>query len=161
MRTTKQKIILLIVTAQLSSCCRQSFPQPPSQPTETTVITETVHDTTVVVRQDSAAIQALIECDSTGQAYIAQILELQSGTKVRQHLELNQGILQATAEVDSIQIYLTFKQRDKQTVKYVTVEKPVIVETNVIRPWQKFLMMLGAILIAATVIRLIIRFVPR
>ena len=42
----------------------------------TTTITETLHDTIITIQPDSSMIQALVECDSTGQAYLRQIRQL-------------------------------------------------------------------------------------
>ena len=97
------------------SCSRRQYPVQTTQTTSVTTITEVQHDTIVTVQPDTSMLQALIECDSTGQAYLREINQLKSSSYLHQSLNLTNNILTATAAVDSMDIYLTYKDRYQTT----------------------------------------------
>lgn len=157
----KNTLIITITITILSACAKQNYPQRPSEPTLTTVITETVHDTTILLQPDTAILQALILCDSTGSAYLQQLKTLQANTRIHQQLQITKDTLTATTTIDSLAIYLTWKQRETQTTITKYVEVPVIKQTNIIKPWQKTLMLIGAAFLLSLFILLITRCLPR
>lgn len=147
--------------AALTSCARQNYQQQPNGPTQATVITETVHDTTILLQPDTAILQALILCDSTGSAYLQQLQTLQANTRIHQQLQIEYDTLTVTTTIDSLKIYLTWKQRDTTTTIIKPVEIKVPVETNILKPWQKTLMLIGAAFLMSIVAITIFRFLPR
>lgn len=150
-----------MATAALSSCARQHFQQQPNEPSNASVITETIHDTTILLQPDTAILQALIHCDSTGQVYLQQLRTLQANTRVHQQLKLTGNTLTATTTIDSMAIYLEWKQRDTKTTITQYVEVPVMQQTNIIKPWQKAMMLIGAAFLLSLFILLITRCLPR
>lgn len=75
------------------------------------VVTETIRDTVIQIRPDSSIVQALIMCDSTGRARLEEISTLKESARIRQTLALKDNKLTAKSVVDSMGIYLTYKER--------------------------------------------------
>lgn len=75
------------------------------------VVTETIRDTVIQIRPDSSIVQALIMCDSTGRARLEEIRTLKESARIRQTLALKDNKLTAKSVVDSMGIYLTYKER--------------------------------------------------
>lgn len=157
----KNTPLILMATAALYACSQKTYQQPPNEPTNTTIITETIHDTTIVLQPDTATIIALIRCDSTGQAYLEQLQELQANTNIHQQLQIENNRLSATAKIDPMAIYLTWKQRDTATTIIKPIEIQIPVETNILHPWQKALMLIGAATLTAIALLLIAKKLPR
>ena len=109
------------------------------------------------IQPDSSMIQALVECDSTGQAYLRQIHQLKAGTQIRQTIHLEGGRLTATAAIDSMSIYLTYKDRYQTTEITRTETNTVTVTANILKSWQKLLMFIGALALIITAIRLYLK----
>ena len=104
-------------------------------------------------------IQALVECDSTGQAYLRQIRQLKAGTQIRQTIHLEGGRLTATSAIDSMSIYLTYKERYQttETTRTETNTVTVTVTTNILKSWQKLLIFIGALALIITAIKLYLK----
>ena len=77
-------------------------------------VTETIKDTVIQVQPDSPIVQALIRRDSTGRARLEEIRTLKEYARVQQTLELKDNRLTAKAVVDSMGIYLTYKERHRE-----------------------------------------------
>lgn len=75
------------------------------------VVTDTIRDTVIQIRPDSSIVQALIMCDSTGRARLEEIRTLKESARIRQTLALKDNKLTAKSVVDSMGIYLTYKER--------------------------------------------------
>ena len=150
-------ILVISVLLPLSSCSRRQYPQHSADTVTTTTVTETLHDTVITIQPDTSMIQALIECDSTGQAYLRQIHQLKAGTQIRQTLHLEAGHLTATAAIDSMSIYLTYKDRFQTTETTRTETDTVTLTTNILKSWQKLLMFIGALALIITAIRLYLK----
>ncbi len=146
--------ILLAWLLSLASCSRRQYPQTATATTSVTTITEIRRDTVITVQPDSSILQALIECDSTGRAYLKEIDQLKSSATLHQNLHLQDNVLTATAAVDSMDIYLTYKDRYQTTTNTTTETRTVTVTTNILKPWQKLLMYLGALAALAIALRL-------
>lgn len=140
----KFNIILLSALAAVS-CCPKLYPHRTENIEHTDTITETVRDTVVQIQPDSSIVQALLECDSTGQARLAEIRTLKESARVRQTLALKDNKLTAKSVVDSMGIYLTYKERYREEQKSQIVETIIEKEVNVLKWWQKSLMALGLI----------------
>jgi hypothetical protein len=71
------------------------------------------HDSLIIVPADTASIQALVNCDSTGKAFISAVLNSQNGAQNANipRISLNNNILSVSCECDSISIFLTWYNR--------------------------------------------------
>lgn len=116
----------------------------------TVTVTETVRDTVVHVRPDSTIVRALIRCDSTGRARLEEIRMLRESSRLQQTLAVESPAepyqptaVTVRAVVDSMGIYLTFRERHREEQQTRTVETVVEKEVNVLRWWQTALMWMG------------------
>ena len=158
----KQKSILaaaLLIT--LSGCCPKLYPHTTENTERIVTVTETVRDTVIQVRPDSSIVQALIRCDSTGRARLEEIQTLKQSKRFRQTISLQGNRLTAKATVDSMGIYLTYKDRYREEQKVQTIETVIEKEVNILRWWQKALMWAGGIAIVALIVFILLRLVKR
>ncbi len=131
--------------ATISGCCPRLYPHKTESTEHNVTITETIKDTVIQVQPDSSIVQALIRCDSTGRARLEEICTLKESARVRQTLALKDNRLTAKAVVDSMEIYLTYKERYREEQKVKVVETVIEKEVNVLKWWQKALMWMGAV----------------
>lgn len=98
----------------------------------------------VVIERDESMIRALLECDSLGQVQMRRLLDYEAGTRLNPpDIELRDNILTATAEVDSMAVYLRLKDRiERHTSTRAEVQ---IVEVNRLNTWQKTWMRIGQV----------------
>lgn len=150
-------VVLLVWLLSLQSCSRRQYPPSATNTTSVTTVTEVRRDTVITVQPDSSILQALIECDSTGRAYLKEIDQLKSSANLHQSLHLEDNVLTATAVIDSMDIYLTYKDRYQTTTNTATETRTVTVTTNILKAWQKLLMYLGAMAALAIIIKLFSR----
>lgn len=68
---------------------------------------------------------------------------MKESARVRQTLALKGNKLTAKSVVDSMGIYLTYKERYREEQKAQIVETVIEKEVNVLKWWQKLLMSLG------------------
>ena len=139
----KRIIIPIVAFETFCGCCPKLYPHKTENTERTVTITETVRDTIIQVQPDLSIVQALIKCDSTGRARLEEIRTLKESARVQQTLELKDNWLTAKAVVDSMGIYLTYKERHKEEQKVQTIETVTEKEVNVLKWWQKVLMALG------------------
>jgi hypothetical protein len=130
--------------------CKQLQPVVTTDSTKTRTITETVHDSIVFVKPDSAAIKAFFECDSLNQVVLRQ-LAVEKGRIIEPEVKwLPGGILEVTAKVDSQAVYLYWKERYIHDVDSTKVSKVVVVKEK--PPWSsakgklKIILLLGFII---------------
>lgn len=128
----KSKIIFLSALAA-ASCCPKLYPHKTESTEHTVTITETVRDTIIQVQPDSSIVQALIKCDSTGRARLEEIRTLKESARVQQTLTLKDNKLTTRANVDSMGIYLTYRERNKEEQKVQTIETVIEKEVNVLK----------------------------
>lgn len=138
----KSKIIFLL-TLTVASCCPKLYPHRTENIEHTITVTETIRDTIIQVQPDSSVVQALIKCDSTGQARLDEIRTLKESARVRQTLALKDNRITSKVFVDSMGIYLTYKERHKEEQRVQTIEAVIEKEVNILRWWQKALMWIG------------------
>lgn len=110
----KRIIISIVALAAFCGCCPKLYPHKTESTEHTVTVTETIRDTVIQVKPDSSIVQALIKCDSTGRARLEEIRTLKESARVQQTLALNGNKLTAKAVVDSMGIYLTYKERRKE-----------------------------------------------
>ncbi len=161
----RRSVIKAVLTAALlivlSGCSPKLYPHKTENTEHVVTVTETVRDTVIQVQPDSSIVEALIKCDSTGRARLEEIRTLRQSARVRQTLALKDDRLTAKAVVDSMGIYLTYKDRYKEDVKVRTIETVIEKEVNILHWWQKVLMWAGAIALLALFQFLLIHIVRR
>lgn len=156
----KRIIIPIVALATFCGCCPKLYPHKTESTEHTVTITETVRDTIIQVQPDSSIVQALIKCDSAGRARLEEIQTLKESARIQQILALKDNKLTAKAIVDSMGIYLTYKERHKEEQQVRTIESVIEKEVNVLKWWQKVLMTIGIvsiIILASTIIAKFIR----
>ena len=147
-------IRLLTTLLILQSCCPKLYPTSSEVIERTEVVKEVVRDTVILVQPDSSILQALIQCDSTGRARLQEINTLKESARLQQFIQIELEPLpyQPTAitvktVVDSMGIYLTYKDRFKESVEIREIETIIEKEVNILYWWQKMLMWIGGIVI--------------
>lgn len=148
----KRIILWATVLTIIQSCCPKLYPHKTENIDHTVTVTETVRDTIIQVHPDSSIVQALIRCDSTGQARLEEIRILKETARIQQTLALKDNRLTTMAVVDSMGIYLTYKERNREEQKVQTIETVIEKETNVLKWWQKALIWMGAVTVFGIVL---------
>ena len=145
------RTLIIIPTVLLnSSCSPKIYPESIlAKTSDTTIITEReyIRDTVIHLKPDTSLIRALIECDSVGRARLTEISTLRRSASLTQSLNLDDhGTLTATAAIDSMGIYLTYKERyrNTSTKSTSTSTETIIKEVNILHWWQKILIAIGA-----------------
>ena len=148
----KRRIILVACVLVTGGCSPRMYPHRTESTEHTVTVTESVRDTVVQVRPDSSIVRALIRCDSTGRARLEEILTLRESSRLQQTLTVESPAepyqptaLTVKAVVDSMGIYLTFKERYREEQQTRTVETVIEKEVNVLRWWQTALMWMGGV----------------
>ena len=144
-KSTLAAATLAALLAIPQGCCPKLYPHTTENTERIVTVTETIRDTVIQVRPDSSIVQALIRCDSTGRARLEEIQTLRQSERLRQTFSLQDNRLTARATVDSMGIYLTYKDRYKEEQKVQTIETIIEKEVNILRWWQKALMWAGVI----------------
>ena len=173
----KSKIILLSALV-VASCCPKLYPHKTGNTERAITVTEIVRDTIIQVQPDSSIVQALIMCDSTGRARLEEIRMLKESARIQQHISLMEldyeasavtdsnssgrhkvpaTVLTITSKVDSLGIYLQYKERYKEERQAQTIETVIEKEVNVLKWWQKSLMVLGLIFSIAIVGKVLLK----
>ena len=154
----KSKIIFLLALT-VASCCPKLYPHKTENTEHTITVTETIRDTVIQVQPDSSIVQALIRCDSTGRARLEEIRTLKESARVRQALALKDNRLTAKAIVDSMGIYLTYKERHKEEQHVQAIETVIEKEVNILRWWQKALMWIGISAIVLSALSILVHII--
>ena len=151
-------IRLLTTLLVLQSCCPKFYPQTTTTVEHFEVVKEVVRDTVIQVQPDSSILQALIQCDSTGRARLQEIQTLKESARLQQSIKMEADplpyqptVITVKATVDSMGIYLTYKDRFKEAVETREIETIIEKEVNILHWWQKLLMWTGGIVITITV----------
>lgn len=122
------------------------------QRADTVRIREILRDTVVAFPADSSLVRALVECDSTGRAYLRELEEYRAGSRLPPpRVAIDDNVLTATAAIDSMAIYMEMKDR---YIEAARTEREVVVQTvevNRLTGWQKFWIRTGQLLAAAAV----------
>ena len=146
----KRTIIAMAAILSLQSCCHKLYPHTTEVTEKTESVTETIHDTVIMVQPDSSIIQALIQCDSTGRARLQEIKALKESARMQQTISMEPEpqpykptVITVKATVDSMGIYLSYKERYKETAQIQKIETVIEKEVNVLKWWQKLFIWLG------------------
>lgn len=138
--------MLIILLVALLAACSPSLRLQSSQTaaTDTVTVTEQVRDTVVVLERDQSMIRALLECDSVGQVQMRKLLEYQARNRLKPpDIEVHNNVLTATAQADSMAIYLTLKDRIERHTS--THKELQVVEVNRLNTWQRTWMRIGQV----------------
>ena len=148
----KRTIIAMAAILSLQSCCHKLYPHTTEVTEKTESVTETIRDTVIMVQPDSSIIQALIQCDSTGRARLQEIKALKESARLQQTISIEPEpqpykptVITVKATVDSMGIYLSYKERYKETAQIQKIETVIEKEVNVLKWWQKLFIWLGSI----------------
>ena len=151
-------IRLLTTLLVMQGCCPKFYPQTTTTVEHFEVVKEVVRDTVVQVQPDSSILQTLIKCDSTGRARLQEIQTLKESARLQQSIKMEADplpyqptVITVKATVDSMGIYLTYKDRFKESVETREIETIIEKEVNILHWWQKLLMWVGGIVLAITV----------
>ena len=157
-------IRLLTTLLVLQSCCPKFYPQTTTTVEHFEVVKEVVRDTVVQVQPDSSILQALIKCDSTGRARLQEIQTLKESARLQQSIKMEADplpyqptVVTVKATVDSMGIYLTYKDRFKESVETREIETIIEKEVNILHWWQKTLIWAGIIAIIGICIKFVVR----
>ena len=160
----RRHIRLLTTLLVLQSCCPKLYPSSTEVIERTEVVKEIVRDTVIQVQPDSSILHALIHCDSTGRARLQEIQTLKESARLQQSIKMESEPLpyQPTAitvktVVDSMGIYLTYKDRFKESVETREIETIIEKEVNILYWWQKLLMGAGIIAIIGICLQFVVR----
>ena len=148
----KRTIIAMAAILSLQSCCHKLYPHTTEITEKTESVTETIRDTVIMVQPDSSIMQALIQCDSTGRARLQEINALKESARLQQTISMEPEpqpykptVITVKATVDSMGIYLSYKERYKETAQIQKIETTIEKEVNVLKWWQKLFIWLGSI----------------
>lgn len=155
----KRIIRLIVILTIVQGCCPKLYPYKTENINHTVITTETVRDTVIQIQPDSSIVQALIKCDSTGRARLEEIRTLKESARVQQTLALKDNKLTAKSVVDSMGIYLTYKERYLEEQKVQVVETIIEKEGNVLKWWQKALMWIGIIAIVLSTLSILVHII--
>ncbi len=153
--------IIFLTTLVAVSCCPKLYPNKMESTEHTVTVTETIRDTIIQVQPDSSIVQALIKCDSTGRARLDEIRTLKESARVQQALALKDNKLTAKTVVDSMGIYLTYKERHKEEHQVQTIETVIKKEVNVLKWWQKALIWIGMFSMTFLAITVVLKMILR
>ena len=154
----RRYIRLLATLLVLQGCSPKFYPQTTTQVEHIEIVKEVVRDTVIQVQPDSSILLALIQCDSTGRARLQEIQTLKESARLQQSIKMQADplpyqptVITVKATVDSMGIYLTYKDRFKESVETREIETIIEKEVNILHWWQKLLMWIGGIVITIAV----------
>lgn len=162
LKTILRTTAALIPAAILSACCPKLYNTERTARNET--VKEIIRDTMIQVRPDSSIVQALIRCDSTGRARLEEIRTLKESSRLQQTITARTEpkshkptLITVKAKVDSMAIYLTYKDRLHETTEIREVEKVIERQVNILKWWQAILMWVGGIAIIAMILSVLVK----
>ena len=149
----------------MQSCCHKLYPHTSEVTEKKETVTEILRDTIIMVQPDSSILQALVQCDSTGRARLQEINALKESARLQQTIKIDPDpkphkptVITIKTQVDSMDIYLIYKERYKESAEIQQIETVIEKEVNVLKTWQKVLMWLGAISVIIVIGYLLIKF---
>ena len=152
----------------LQSCCHKLYTHTTEVTEKTESVTETIRDTVIMVQPDSSILQALIQCDSTGRARLQEINALKESARLQQTISMESEpqpykptVITVKATVDSMGIYLSYKERYKETAQIQKIETVIEKEVNVLKWWQKLFITLGILFICLVAIKISVKILTK
>ena len=158
--------ILIAMAAILSmqSCCHKLYPHTSEVTEKKETVTEVLRDTVIMVQPDSSILQALVQCDSTGRARLQEINALKESARLQQTIKIDPDpkphkptVITIKTQVDSMGIYLIYKERYKESAEIQQIETVIEKEVNILKTWQKVLMWFGALAILWILLKILLK----
>ena len=160
----KRTIIAMAAILSLQSCCHKLYPHTSEVTEKKETVTEVLRDTVIMVQPDSSILQALVQCDSTGRARLQEINALKESARLQQTIKIDPDpephkptVITIKTQVDSMGIYLIYKERYKETAEIQQIENVIEKEVNILKTWQKVLMWLGVLAILWILIKILLK----
>ena len=161
----KRILIAMAAILSMQSCCHKLYPHTSEVTEKIETVTEILRDTIIMVQPDSSILQALVQCDSTGRARLQEINALKESARLQQTIKIDPDpkphkptVITIKTQVDSMGIYLIYKERYKESAEIQQIETVIEKEVNILKTWQKVLMWLGAISVIIVIGYLLIKF---
>ena len=161
----KRILIAMAAILSMQSCCHKLYPHTSEVTEKKETVTEVLRDTIIMVQPDSSILQALVQCDSTGRARLQEINALKESARLQQTIKIDPDpkphkptVITIKTQVDSMGIYLIYKERYKEFAEIQQIETVIEKEVNILKTWQKVLMWLGAISVIIVIGYLLIKF---
>ena len=158
--------ILIAMAAILSmqSCCHKLYPHTSEVTEKKETVTEILRDTIIMVQPDSSILQALVQCDSTGRARLQEINALKESARLQQTIKIDPDpkphkptVITIKTQVDSMGLYLIYKERYKESAEIQQIETVIEKEVNILKTWQKVLMWFGALAILWILLKILLK----
>ena len=161
----KRILIAMAAILSMQSCCHKLYPHTSEVNEKKETVTEILRDTIIMVQPDSSILQALVQCDSTGRTRLQEINALKESARLQQTIKIDPDpkphkptVITIKTQVDSMGIYLIYKERYKEFAEIQQIETVIEKEVNILKTWQKVLMWLGAISVIIVIGYLLIKF---
>lgn len=111
-------------------------------------------DTEIIVQKDSSWLEALLECDSTGQVLLKEITAYRAGNHLGvPWVKIEDNRLTAKANTDSFGIYLSLKDKYEKIIRSDIVYAEKVREVFRTTWWQKCLIYSGVFSVICFIIR--------
>ena len=160
----KRILIAMAAILSMQSCCHKLYPHTSEVTEKKETVTEVLRDTVIMVQPDSSILQALVQCDSTGRARLQEINALKESARLQQTIKIDPDpephkptVITIKTQVDSMGIYLIYKERYKETAETQQIENVIEKEVNILKTWQKVLMWLGVLAILWILIKILLK----
>ena len=160
----KRILIAMAAILSMQSCCHKLYPHTSEVTEKKETVTEVLRDTVIMVQPDSSILQALVQCDSTGRARLQEINALKESARLQQTIKIDPDpephkptVITIKTQVDSMGIYLIYKERYKESAELQQIETVIEKEVNILKTWQKILMWLGALAILWILIKILLK----
>ena len=148
----------------MQSCCHKLYPHTSEVTEKKETVTEILRDTIIMVQPDSSILQALVQCDSTGTARLQEINALKESARLQQTIKIDPDpephkptVITIKTQVDSMGIYLIYKERYKESAEIQQIETVIEKEVNILKTWQKVLMWIGVLAILWILIKILLK----
>ena len=160
----KRILIAMAAILSMQSCCHKLYPHTSEVTEKKETVTEILRDTIIMVQPDSSILQALVQCDSTGRARLQEINALKESARLQQTIKIDPDpkphkptVITIKTQVDSMGIYLIYKERYKESAELQQIETVIEKEVNILKTWQKVLMWLGVLAILWILIKILLK----
>ena len=141
---------MILMAVLMTACSPKVYPPQIAENIQESVVEKEVpRDTVVVIRPDSTILSALVECNARGEARLLEIEQLRNSLRAQTTLSLEDNRLEVKTVVDSMEIYLTLRDRFRETERLKTITITETVEVNVLHWWQEVLVRIGAVALVA------------
>ena len=153
-----RNICILTLIILFAACSPHAHKTIERTATDTVIVNKVLRDTTIMVQRDSSLLRALIECDSVGNARLAELIEYRAGEHLRvPDVRIQGNKLVVKAEVDSFSIAMSYFETHTELMQKETLVQTKIVEVNKLNFMQRALLYIGALALLGIIIYLLIK----